>query len=296
MTAIIDAKNLTKFYGRSRGIEGLDLMVNQGEIFGFLGPNGAGKTTTIRTLLGLIFPTGGSATVFGLDVVRDSVAIRTRAGYIPGDTNFYPKMTGREILNYFAAFRPFTPPVLRDELVRRFDLDLSKRCKDLSRGNRQKLSIVLATMHDPDLLVLDEPTLGLDPIMQKEFYDLLHEFQGRGKTVLLSSHILSDVDKTCQRVGIVKEGRLVTVEQVSELESKKVHHINAVFAEAFDPRDFELPGVTVVRSNTRSIELKAKGDIDPLIKALSAYHLVDLDFEHATLEEVFLEFYGEGEE
>lgn len=291
----IEAQGLTKYYGKSRGIEDLDLVVNEGEIFGFLGPNGAGKTTTIRTLLGLIFPTGGKASVFGLDVVNDSVAIRARTGYIPGDTNFYPKMTGAQILKYFAAFRPDRPPVLRDDLVRRFDLDLSKRCKDYSRGNRQKLSIILAVSHDPDLLVLDEPTLGLDPIMQKEFYALLQEFKERGKTVLLSSHILSDVDKTCERVGIIKAGRLAAVEEVSELESKKVHHISAVFSDAFDPKEFDLPGVSVVRRDARSVELKAKGEIDPVIKALAAHHLVDLDFEHATLEEVFLEFYGEEE-
>jgi ABC-2 type transport system ATP-binding protein len=294
--AVIEAEQLTKYYGKSRGIEGLDLTVNEGEIFGFLGPNGAGKTTTIRTLLGLIFPTGGRATVFGLDVVTESVAIRARTGYIPGDTNFYPKMTGRETLKYFAAFRPSTPPILRDELVRRFDLDLSKRCKDYSRGNRQKLAIILAVMHDPDLLVLDEPTLGLDPIMQKEFYALLNEFKQRGKTVLLSSHILGDVDKTCERVGIIKAGRLAAVEQVSQLESKKVHHITAVFSDRFDPKEFDLPGVTIEHQDERYLELKARGEIDPVIKALAAHSLIDLDFEHATLEEVFLEFYGEGQE
>ncbi len=293
---VIETEGLTKYYGKSRGIESLDLAVNGGEIFGFLGPNGAGKTTTIRTLLGLINPTSGRATVFGLDIVSDSVAIRGRTGYIPGDTNFYPKMTGAETLAYFAAFRPKTPPVMRDDLVRRFDLDLSKRCKDYSRGNRQKLAIVLALMHDPDLLVLDEPTLGLDPIMQKEFYDLLNDFRHRGKTVLLSSHILSDVDKTCERVGIIKAGRLVAVENVSELESKKVHHISAMFSDSFEVREFSLPGVTVIRHNEHSLELKAKGEIDPVIKALAAHKIVDLDFEHASLEEVFLEFYGEAGE
>ncbi len=292
--AVIEASGLTKYYGKSRGIEGLDLAVNEGEIFGFLGPNGAGKTTTIRCLLGLILPTSGSATVFGLDIVNDSVAIRERTGYVPGDFNAYPKMTGHEFLTYFSRFRPNSPPVLREKLIDRFDLDISKRCKDYSRGNRQKLAIVLAFMHDPDLLVLDEPTLGLDPIMQKEFDSLMKEFSKEGKTVLLSSHILSDVDKTCERVGIIKEGHLVTVEEVKHLESKKVHRVSAVFADPFMVSEFDLPGVTVVNHNDRSIDLKAKGEIDAVIKALAKHKIVDLDFEHATLEEVFLEFYGEG--
>lgn len=291
---VIDAKGLTKYYGKSRGIESLDLSVNEGEIFGFLGPNGAGKTTTIRCLLGLIFPTNGRASVFGYDIVTDSAAIRERAGYVPGDPNFYPKMTGGALLSYLEKFRR-ERAVLKDDLVKRFDLDLSKKCKDYSRGNRQKLAIVLAFMHDPDLLVLDEPTLGLDPIMQKEFYNLLREFQARKKTIFLSSHILSDVDKTCERVGIIKQGRLVAVEEVSQLESKKVHRVHAVFTDGFKPAEFDLPGVSITRSNDHSIEMKVKGEIDPVIKALSKHQIIDLDFEHASLEDVFLEFYGEEE-
>ncbi len=291
--AVIETRSLTKYYGKSRGIEGLDLEVNEGEIFGFLGPNGAGKTTSIRCLLGLIMPTGGSASVLGMDIVQDSVAIRARTGYIPGDPNFYPKMTAHDLLEYLARFRPHDPPVLRDALIERFDLDVKKRCKDLSRGNKQKLAIVIAFMHDPDLLVLDEPTLGLDPIMQKEFYKLMKEFSQKGKTVLLSSHILGDVDKTCERVGIIKEGKLVTVEKVHELESKKVHRVTALFADDIRAGEFDLPGVSVVRQNNRSIEIKVKGEIDSVIKGLARHKLIDLDFEHASLEEVFLEFYGE---
>jgi len=293
--AVIETRGLTKYYGKSRGIEGLDLKVEQGEIFGFLGPNGAGKTTTIRCLLGLIFATGGSASIFDLDISKHSEEIRSRTGYIPGDPNFYPKMTGKELLNYLARFRPETPPIMRDDLIKRFDLDTTKRCKDYSRGNKQKLAIIIACMHNPDLLVLDEPTLGLDPMMQREFHALLNEFRAEGKTVLLSSHILGDVEKTCERVGIIKEGRLVAVERVSELESKKVHSVNAKFAGQIDPADFELPGVRIISHNAESIDIKIMGDIDPVIKALGKYTVIDLDFEHASLEEVFLEFYGEGE-
>jgi len=291
--AAIETLGLTKFYGKSRGIIDLSLSINEGELFGYLGPNGAGKTTTIRCLLGLIFPTEGSASIFGMDIVQDSAAIRSRTGYVSGDPYFYPKMTGRETINYVARLRPGHAPVLKDSLIKHLDFDVGKRCKDYSRGNRQKLAIVLGLMHDPDLLILDEPTLGLDPIMQKEFYEVLKDFRNRGKTVFLSSHILSDVDKTCERVGIIKEGKLVTVENVSELESKKVHSVRATFVKAYKKEDFKLPGVTIVEANDRSIELKVTGEIDPVIKALGKSTLVDLDFEHASLEEVFLEFYGE---
>ncbi len=289
----IETSGLTKFYGKSRGIVDLDISIKEGELFGYLGPNGAGKTTTIRCLLGLIYPTKGSASIFGMDIVENSTAIRSRTGYVSGDPYFYPKMTGRETLNYVAQLHSGQPAVLRDKLVDHLDLDVSKRCKDLSRGNRQKLAIVLGLMHDPDLLILDEPTLGLDPIMQKEFYGILKDFRDRGKTVFLSSHILGDVDKTCERVGIIKEGRLMTVENVVELESKKVHRVRATFTKAYRKEDFKLPGVTVVEANDRMIELKVAGEIDAVIKVLGKNTLVDLDFEHASLEEVFLEFYGE---
>lgn len=291
--AAIETSGLTKFYGKSRGIIDLSLSINEGELFGYLGPNGAGKTTTIRCLLGLISPTEGSASIFGMDIVQDSAAIRSRTGYVSGDPYFYPKMTGRETINYVARLRPGHAPVLKDSLIKRLDFDVGKRCKDYSRGNRQKLAIVLGLMHDPDLLILDEPTLGLDPIMQKEVYEVLKDFRSRGKTVFLSSHILSDVDKTCERVGVIKEGKLVTVENVSKLESKKVHSVRATFADAYRKGDFKLPGVTIVEANDRSIELKVTGEINPVIKALGKSTLVDLAFEHASLEDVFLEFYGE---
>lgn len=293
--AVIETDKLTKYYGKSRGIEDLSLAVEKGEIFGFLGPNGAGKTTTIRTLLGLIFPTSGSARILGHDIVSDSVAVRRLTAYIPGDIHLYPKMTGNEFLRYFTGFRPDRPPVLRDSLVERFDLDLSKRVKDMSRGNKQKLAIVMALMHDPEVLVLDEPTLGLDPLMQRLFYEILREFQARGKTTFLSSHILSDVEKTCERVAIVKDGHLAAIEDVKAVEAKKIRHVRVTFAAEVPKNLFDLPGVVVTQSDGRSFQMKVKGDVDPVLKAMAKHKVVDVIMEHATLEEIFLEFYGEGE-
>ncbi len=291
--AVIKIEKLTKYYGASRGIEDLSLEVKQGEIFGYLGPNGAGKTTTIRCLLGLIFPTGGKATVMGHDIVHESFKVRQNIGYIPGDLNLYPKMTGEELLEYFSRFRPDKPAVLKDDLVTRFDLDLTRKTKELSRGNKQKLIIILALMHDPDLLILDEPTLGLDPLMQKEFYKVLREFQARGKTVFLSSHILPDVEKTCERVGIVKEGKLVAIEDVKAVETKKIRHIEVTFLDTVKKEEFDIDGVSVIQANDHEFKLKVKGKIDPVIKVMAKHQVADTIIEHASLEEIFLEFYGE---
>ncbi len=291
--ATIETQKLTKYYGKSRGIENLDLIVEKGEVLGFLGPNGAGKTTTIRCLVGLILPTSGSATVFGKDIVKDSVAIRSDIGFIPGDVHMYPRMTGDRFLDYMAGFRK-KKPVLKEELVKKFDLDLTKRVKDLSRGNKQKLGIIMALMHDPSLLVLDEPTLGLDPLMQKTFYDLVREFRDRGKTVFLSSHILSEVEGICDRVGIIKDGSLISVERVEDMAGKKVRHLEVTFAEDVPEKVFDIPGVEVIISNKKRFKLRVKSEVDPVIKAIAKFKVDDIVFEHASLEEVFFEYYGEG--
>lgn len=294
--AAIQTERLTKYYGKARGIEDLSLTVEQGEIFGYLGPNGAGKTTTIRLLLGLIFPTRGQATVFNLDAVKESPQIRKTLGYIPGDVRLYPKLTGRELLDYFAGFRPDRPPVLREELVERFDLNLEPRIKEYSHGTRQKLALILTFMHDPDLLILDEPTLGLDPLVQQEFYQTLREFRERGKTIFLSSHVLPEVEKVCDRVGIIKDGHLVAVESVDSLRSKKVRHLEITFDEEVDPQIFNLPGVMLVSGNKTTFRLRVTGEIDPIIKTISRFRAKDMAFAHASLEEVFLEFYGKEEQ
>jgi ABC-2 type transport system ATP-binding protein len=292
---IIRTENLTKYYGKQRGVVDLDLEIEHGEVFGFLGPNGAGKTTTIRTLLGLIFPTSGHATVFGRDIVKDSIQIRRSVGYIPGDVHLYPKMTGNELIDYFARFRPDSPPRLKDELVKRLDLDLKPHVKEYSHGTKQKLALVIAFMHDPDLLILDEPTLGLDPLIQQEFYLFLKDFRGRGKTVFLCSHILPEVERVCDRIGIIKEGRLVAVENLETMRTKEMRNVDVTFDEDVEAGIFNLPGVNLVSQHNRTYRLRVKGEVDPLLKVLARFKVKDLVFAHAGLEEVFLEFYGKEE-
>ncbi|MCL6472670.1 MAG: ABC transporter ATP-binding protein [Firmicutes bacterium] len=292
--AIISTTGLTKYYGEQRGIEDLSLKIEEGEIFGFLGPNGAGKTTTLRLLTAFLKPTRGSAQILGKDAWRDSVSIKMEVGNLPGDLHLYDKMSGDEFLRFIERFRPQKPPVLKEELVKRFNIDLKKRIKDYSRGNRQKLGIIQALMHNPKVLLLDEPTSGLDPLMQQEFYHLIKEFKSRGHTVFISSHFLPEVEKICDRVGIIKEGRLVTIERVDTLIAKKVRYVDIFFEEPVNPDDFRLPGVTSIDAVNNHLRLTVIGEIDPLIKKLANYKVGDLISTHASLEDIFLEFYEKG--
>lgn len=291
--ATIICRGLTKFYGRQRGIEGLDLQVEQGEIFGFLGPNGAGKTTTIRMLMGLLRPSAGTASILGLDTWRDSVKVKFLVGNIPGDVSLYDNMHVHDLIDYIDRYRP-GPDVLRPEMVERLDLDVNKKVGSLSRGNRQKVAIVLAMMHDPDILILDEPTLGLDPLMQQEFYTILGEFKERGKTVFLSSHILSEVERSCDRVGIVRLGRLVDVRAIEDLRQNRLRHMDVVFAEPVDASEFKaLPQVLEVQPLDNHLRITIKGDVDSLIKLIARYRIEDLTFTQPGLEDFFLSFYGQ---
>jgi len=292
----IVCRKLTKFYGRTRGIESLDLEIGAGEIFGFLGPNGAGKTTTIRQLMGLLRPTGGSASILGMDSWRDSVRIKLHVGNIPGDVHLYEHLKVSEHLDYIDRFRPGPDP-LRDELVERFSLDTGKKVKSLSSGNRQKVAIVMAVMHDPDILILDEPTSGLDPLMQQEFYTLMEELKERGRTIFLSSHILSEVERVCDRVGIVRDGILVDTRGIEELKQKKVRHMDVRFRERVDAAGFEaLPQVTAVQAFDRQMRITVQGDVDALVKQLARYEVEDLTFTQPSLEDFFMGFYGPAEE
>lgn len=292
--AVINTNALTKYYGSTRGIEDLTLTIEKGEVFGFLGPNGAGKTTTIRLLTALLKPTKGNATILDQDVWRGAAHIKEELGNLPGDIHLYEKMSGGEFLNFIARFRPRKPPILKDELVERFDLTLNKRIKDYSKGNRQKLGIIQAMMHDPEVLLLDEPTSGLDPLMQQEFYHVIQDFKSRGRTIFLSSHILPEVEKVCDRVGIIKDGHLVTVERIGDLATKKVRYVDITFEGQFDPGDFHLQGVSSVDRVDSHLQLTVKGEIDPLIKKLAQYKVKDLVVSHASLEEIFLTFYEKG--
>src|SRR4249920_711433 len=294
MPEVIRAEQLTKSYGPNRGIVDVDFSVQSGEVFGFLGPNGAGKTTTIRLLLDLIRPRNGRLSVFGLDSRRDSVRIRERLGYLPGDLRLYERMTGRELLRFFAHLR--RADGRGDELAKRLDLDLDRRIKELSRGNRQKIGLVQAFMHDPELVVLDEPTSGLDPLVQETFYDLVAEVTGRGGTVFLSSHVLSEVQHVADRVGLIREGRLGLVDTVENLRARAFTHVEATF-KARPPVDAfaGVPGVRELGRHGDVVRFALEGEIDPLVKALARFPVKALDVHEADLEDIFMALYRGGE-
>jgi ABC-2 type transport system ATP-binding protein len=296
-TPVIDTHRLTKRYGSQRGIEDVSLTVRSGEVYGFLGPNGAGKTTTIRTLLGLLHPTSGSARVFGLESRRHSRAIRARLGNLAGDFAYDERLTGREMLGYFAALRGVGDLRRAQVLAERFEADLSRPLGDLSRGNRQKIGLIQALFHDPELLVLDEPTTGLDPLMQEEFLAVVAEHRERGGTVLLSSHELDEVQRVCDRVGIIRTGRLVQVEDVTEMRTRAFRNVTVTFAAPVDPVELAgVRGVEQVEADGPSLRFRAHGDLDPIVKALARHAVRDLEITRPSLEELFLTFYRGGDE
>jgi ABC-2 type transport system ATP-binding protein len=297
MTAIIETSALCKRYGRARGIEDLTLTVRRGEVFGFLGPNGAGKTTTIRTLLDLLHPSSGSAKLFGLDSHRDSRAIRARLGNLPGEFVYDDRLTGRELLRFFAGVRGMTGLGRAQGLAERFEADLDRPLRALSRGNRQKIGLIQALFHEPELAVLDEPTTGLDPLMQEEFLAVVGEFRDRGGTVLLSSHDLDEVERICDRVGIIRAGRLIAVDEVQEMRSRAYRHVTVRFAHPVAAAEIDaIAGVEDVVADDATLRFRVLGELDPVIKALAAHRVRDLEITRPTLEELFLQFYGHHEE
>ena len=297
MEVLLTTNRLTKTYGKARGIEGLDLAVAKGEIFGFLGPNGAGKTTTIRTLLDLLHPTSGSATIFGLDSQRDSRQIRGRVGNLPGEFAFESHTTGDQLLRLFARLRGMADLGDADALAERFRADLSRPLRDLSRGNRQKVGLIQALFHRPDLLILDEPTTGLDPLMQEEFMRVVVEQQQRGATVFLSSHDLDEVERVCDRVGIIRDGQLVAVEEVAAMRSRAWRTVVVRFAGPVNAGEFNhLPGVRDAQAEGNTLSFRALDGFDQTIKALARHEVVDVEITRPTLEELFLSYYSNSEQ
>lgn len=283
---VIETQNLTKYYGKIRGVEDLTFSVKKGEIFGFLGPNGAGKTTTIRTLLGYLQPTRGTATIFGKNIDEDIVEIKREVAYIPGDLNLYNHLTGKQFLDYFASLRN-RKMVLLDELLEIFDVPLNRKIKGYSKGMKQKLVIIQAFMDDPEMVIMDEPTLGLDPLLQQKFYDFLIKQKKRGKTMFLSSHILSEVDRVCDRVGIIKDGNLIALEDVETLKSKRGKIVKLKIKEK--PETFKGPKDMTIRNGW--IEFIAMDDIDSWIKKFSKYTIQDLIINDFSLEDIFIHYY-----
>ena len=294
MTAIILTERLTKSYGTQRGIVDVDLEVERGEVFGFLGPNGAGKTTTIRTILDLIRPTSGRALVFGIESRADPVAIHRRVGYVPGEFALYDRLTGGQTLTYFANLRGGVDLAYQASLIERFDVDPSRRFKEYSKGNKQKIGLMIALQHRPELLILDEPTSGLDPLIQQSFYALVREAKAEGRTVFLSSHILSEVERTADRVAIIRDGRLVTTDRVEALRDIAHHQVELRFFDAVPSAAFAgLPGVSDVVVDDHTLRLRVAGPITPVVQAAARYELLDFVSREPTLEETFLAQYGD---
>ena len=292
---VISVDRLTKYYGRTVGVKNVSFAVERGEIFGFLGPNGAGKTTTIRLLLGLIRATSGAISVLGRPVPAGSLASRKRCGYLPGDFEGYAHLTAAEFLRFAAELRGAEAPA-QQELLERFrfsQADLGRKIKHLSHGTRQKLGIVQAFFHRPELAILDEPTSGLDPLMQEAFYELLRRAQDDGCTVFFSSHVLPEVEKTCQRVAIIREGEVVALETLDALKQRRFRRLSVTYRAPVGR--VELPGATLVKQEGKLAEYLVEGEIGPLLQALSGLPVADIVFPEADLEEVFMAYYRRSE-
>ena len=288
---IIEIKNLTKYYGKHKGIENVTFDVEQGEIFGFIGPNGAGKSTTIRTLLSLIYPTSGSATIFGKDCIEFGHEIRKEIGYLPSEVFYYENMKVIDVLKYSASFYPKVDLKRIESLSKAMDLDLNKRIEDLSYGNKKKVGIVQGLLHEPKLIILDEPTSGLDPLMQQKFFDLILEENKKGATVLFSSHILTEVQKLCTRVAIIKEGKIVKVENINDMRNSTYKKVT-VESDVVDlEKRFVMDGVTNMKREDTEINFLYKGDINKIIEVLHGVNVINILIEEPTLEEIFMHYY-----
>jgi ABC-2 type transport system ATP-binding protein len=297
---IITVAGLTKYYGSQCGVEDLTFSVHGGEIFGFLGPNGAGKTTCIRLLLDLLRPDSGRATVLGAEVNRMGWRYRENLGYLPADISWWPALSGRDLLDFFARFRQ-SGNLLREELLRTLDLppdQLARKVRTYSRGTRRKLGLVAAMQHDPDLLILDEPTSGLDPLVRHSFFDLCRRFRLKGKTIFLSSHNLAETREICDRVAIIRDGRLAAVERLADLKAKSVRKVEVLFEEAPSPEWLHVPGVELISIEGRRALLSCEGSPSHLVDALAGKKLRDLTITPPDLEEFFLRHYrtAQGEE
>jgi ABC-2 type transport system ATP-binding protein len=293
ITPIIDISDLSKFYGKARGIEHVNLEIAEGEIFGFIGPNGAGKSTTIRIMLNLIFPSCGSASIFGMDVIRDTKKIKKLVGYIPSDANAYSSMYVNEFLNYCIRFYEVTNGANRlAELSELFELDLTRKIADLSMGNRKKVSIIQSLLHHPKLLILDEPTTGLDPLMQANFFELLRSENEKGMTIFFSSHILNEVQLLCKRVAIIKEGQIIKLEDIETLRKKQLKKVIIEFGNNLYDENFSIGGIEHIISRLGNIlSFMYSGDINNLIGVLAARKIVNLTIEEPSLEEIFMHYY-----
>jgi len=288
--SVIEVSGLTKYYGKARGIVDVSFKEEEGEIFGFIGPNGAGKSTTIRLLLSLIHPTSGSARVFGKDVVTQGPEIRRDIGYLPSEVYYYEGMKVIDLLKYSASFYDRDCKNRMRELSDIMELEMHRRISDLSYGNKKKVGIVQGLLHSPKLLFLDEPTAGLDPLMQRRFFDLIREENARGVTVFFSSHILGEVQRLCTRVGIIREGKIVEISDIRTLQQNNYKKVR-VTADGLNAASFDLPGVTNLQTENGSVHFFFKGDINAVLQKMSGVRVADVTIEEPTLEEIFMHYY-----
>ncbi len=292
VSVAIEVVHLTKRYGTARGCEDVSFEVEAGSVFGVLGPNGAGKSTIIRTLLDFQRPSSGEARLLGLDTRRDSVAIHRRTGYLPGDLVLFDQLSGRDHLALFGRARGGVSAAVVDDLVERFEIELDRRVSVLSKGNRQKIGLLLTFAHEPELIVLDEPTSGLDPLMQEQFHQMLRELVGEGRTVLLSSHVLDEVQRVADRVTVIRDGEVVVTDSIAALQAQVPRRVTLTFKEQVDPEQFAaLAGVEVVDSSAHRVVMKVRGPVDPVVKAAAGYTTTEMLAAPADLEELFLRFY-----
>nr|WP_300005047.1 ABC transporter ATP-binding protein [Tissierella sp.] len=288
--AIIETKNLSKYYGKAKGIEGVNISVEEGEIFGFIGPNGAGKSTTIRLLLNLIYPTSGQALLFGKDAVQHGPELRRDIGYLPSEIFYYDKMKVKELLDYSASFYKKDCSKRIKELSDLMELDLNRKIEDLSYGNKKKVGIVQGLLHEPKLIILDEPTGGLDPLMQQKFFQLMREENHKGATIFFSSHILGEVQELCNRVAIIRDGSIIETADIKTLRENNYKKI-ALVGRDLNPKALELSGVTQLVKEEEIVRFFYKGDINLVLKAISHLDLSDISIEEPTLEEIFMHYY-----
>lgn len=292
---ILETNNLTKYYGRSRGIENVSISLEKGEIYGFIGPNGAGKSTTIRTLLGFLKPSGGSASIFGMDCFSRIKEIKARLGYVPAEVNYYDDMRVKELLGYSAAFYGKESKGRMNELCEIFGVETDKRIDSLSFGNKKKVAIVQALLHEPELLIFDEPTGGLDPLIQNRFFEVLRQEKNKGTTIFFSSHVLSEVEKMCDRVAIIKEGRILKVESIEKLRENKYRKLRLDHRPEVKPDLSGLSGVKSLKYEEGSTEFMYGGDINLLLGRLARIRLDNASIEEPSLEEIFMHYYSKGE-
>lgn len=294
--SVVELKGLTKYYGKARGIEDVSFQVEEGEIFGFIGPNGAGKSTTIRTLLSLIYPTGGTAKIFGKDAFQYAPEIKKEIGYVPSEVFYYDNMKVIDLLKYSASFYKKDCSKRMQELADILDLDLHKKIEDLSFGNRKKVGIVQGLLHEPKLIILDEPTGGLDPLMQQKFFELLEEEKKKGVTILYSSHILGEVQRLCDRVAIIKEGKIISVEKISTLRENSYKKIKLETRTLLhDAGLFNMEGINNLQAKGTNISFLFKGNINLLTKKIAELDLINIWIEEPNLEEIFMHYYEKGE-